>query len=177
MLDVILLPAVQINCLFVNKDQRTRKIDFTYDIWLASDFNDHEIVAGDGAQADGIGGISFVRAVIVFSGEVQKSGFRKPCAKIGKVYVAEFFVGLDRQFKCRAFQMVDKNFQVVRLDECMLRGAAKEIIGMSHHELVERRGGSYEHGAGASAAAPRAASALPGGGNRPGVARHNHGVE
>src|SRR5260370_42153971 len=92
---------------------------------------------------------------------MQKTGFRQARAKIGEVGVAEFFVWNDGQFECCAFQMIDEDFQIVGLDEGVLGRVAEEIIRMAHHELVERRGGSYQHSAGASAAASRAAGALP----------------
>ena len=54
---------------------------------------------------------------------------------------------------------------------------AEKVMGVAHDELIERRGRSHQHGAGASTAAPRAARALPGGGDCSGIARHHHGVE
>src|SRR5229473_7972785 len=61
MLDVELLPAVKVDGFFVDEHQRAGEIDFANDIWRAGDVEDHELVAGYGAEADGIGGISFVR--------------------------------------------------------------------------------------------------------------------
>src|SRR5690242_16637703 len=177
MLDVILLPAMKIDGFFVHENERAWEIDFTDDIGLAGYINNHEIVASDRAQADGVGRISFVSPVIVFAGEMQKTSFGKPCAEIGKVHVTELFIARDWQFKRRTFQMVDENLQIVRLDKGVLRRAAKEIIWMAHHELVEWGGRSYQHGARSPAAAPCAASALPCGGNRPGIACHHNGVE
>src|SRR6266567_3547581 len=74
----------------------------------------------------------------------------------------EIFAGSNGQFERGAFQMIDENFQIVRLDEGMLRSVAEKIVGVSNDELVERRRGSHEHGAGASAAAASAAGTLPG---------------
>ena len=48
---------------------------------------------------------------------------------------------------------------------------------MLHDELIERRGGRHQHGAGTSAAASGAAGALPGGRDRAGIAGHDRGVE
>src|SRR5258708_37455488 len=56
MFDVVLLPAVNVDGFFVDEHKRAGEIDFADDAGRASDVYDHEIVAGDGAQADGIGG-------------------------------------------------------------------------------------------------------------------------
>ncbi len=68
MLDVVLLAAVDVDGFFVEEDKSTGEIDFADDGGCAGDVNDHEIVAGHGTQADGVGGISFLRPVIIFSG-------------------------------------------------------------------------------------------------------------
>src|SRR5690242_9980942 len=177
MLDMELLATVQINRLFVDKDQGTWKIDFTDDVRFAGDVNNRKIVAGHGAQADGVGRVGLVGPVIVFSGKMQKTGLSKTRAKIRQIYFPKLFLWRDRQFKRRALQVINKNLQVVRLDERMLGRAAKEIIGMTQHELVERRGRRHQHGAGASAAAAGTSGTLPGGGNRARIACHYHGVE
>src|SRR6266436_5316689 len=65
MLDVVLLAAMKVNGFFVKEHQRTRKIDLANDVWRAGDIDNHEIVAGYRAQADGIGGIGFLRPVVV----------------------------------------------------------------------------------------------------------------
>src|SRR5258708_38151913 len=88
----------------------------------------------------------------------------EPRAEIGEIDIAEFVARSDGQFERGAFQMIDEDFQVVGLDEGVLRSVAEEIVGMAHDELIERRGGSNQHGAGASAAAAGAAGGLPGGG-------------
>jgi len=48
---------------------------------------------------------------------------------------------------------------------------------MANDELIERGGGCDEHGARASAAAPSATGALPGGGDGARVSGHDDGVE
>src|SRR5258708_38495817 len=56
MFDVVLLPAVNVDGFFVDEHKRAGEIDFADDAGRAGDVDDHEIVAGDGTQADGIGG-------------------------------------------------------------------------------------------------------------------------
>src|SRR6267143_1271881 len=73
--------------------------------------------------------------------------------------------------------MVDEDFEIVGLDEGVLGRVAEEIVGMANDELVKRGGGSDQHGTGAAAATSRATGALPGGGDRAGIACHHNGVE
>ena len=47
MLDVVLLPAVDVDGFFVQENQRARKVYFADDVWRASDINDDEVVAAD----------------------------------------------------------------------------------------------------------------------------------
>src|ERR1700687_6086894 len=94
---------------------------------------------------------------------MQETGLGEPRAKIGYVDIAEFVAWSDGQFERSTFQMIDEDFQIVGLDEGVLRRAAEEIVWMAHDELIERRGGSHQHGARASAAAAPAARRAPGG--------------
>ena len=82
MFDVVLLPAVNVDGFFVDKHKRAGEIDFADDAGRAGEVDDHEIVAGDGTQADGIGGIGLLRPVVVFSSEMQKTGLGEPRAQI-----------------------------------------------------------------------------------------------
>src|SRR6266851_184799 len=101
----------------------------------------------------------------------------EPRAKIGEVDIAEFVARGNRQFERGAFQMVDEDLQIVRLDEGMLGSVAEEIVRVANDKLIERRRGSHQHGAGASAATAGAAGALPGGGDGAGISGHDDGVE
>src|SRR5467141_1730140 len=53
MLDVMLLAAVKVDGFFVEKDQGAGEIHFANDRGRAGDVDDHEIVAGHGAETDG----------------------------------------------------------------------------------------------------------------------------
>src|SRR6266851_8229776 len=59
MFDVVLLAAVNVNGFFVKENQGAGEIHFTDDGGRSGDVDDHEIVAGNRAKADGIGGIGF----------------------------------------------------------------------------------------------------------------------
>ena len=107
MFDVVLLPAVNVDGFFVDEYKRAGEIDFADDAGRASDVDDHEIVAGDGTQTDGIGGIGFVRPVVVFSGEMEKTSLGQSRAEIGQVDIAEFVAWRDGQFERGAFQVID----------------------------------------------------------------------
>src|SRR5258708_11129792 len=104
---------------------------------------------------------------------MQKTGLGEPRAKIGYVDIAEFVAWSDGQFERSTFQMIDEDFQIVGLDEGVLRRVAEEIVGMAHDELIERRGGSHQHGARASAAAATPPRAPPGCGEGARIAGHD----
>ena len=105
---MVLLPAVNVDGFFVKENQRARKIHFADYIGRTCDIDDNEIVAGDRAQADRIGGIGFVRPVIMISGQMQKTRFGKPRAKVREVDPAESFAWGDGQFERGAFQMIER---------------------------------------------------------------------
>ena len=67
MFDVVLLAAVEVDSFFVDVGQRAGEINFADDIWQSGDVDDHEIVAGDGTQAYGIGGIGLLRPMEIVS--------------------------------------------------------------------------------------------------------------
>jgi len=62
-----------------------------------------KLIAGDGTQADGIGGIGFLRPVIIFSRQMKETSFRKARAKIGRSTSPKFVAQSDGQFERRAF--------------------------------------------------------------------------
>src|SRR6266851_5969495 len=121
MFDVVLLAAVKVDGFFVDEHKRAGEIDFADDVWRPGDVDDHEIVAGYGTQADGIGRIGFLRPVIVFSGEMQKTYFGEARAKIGEIDIAEFVAWSDGQFERSTLQMIDEDFEIVGLNEGVLR--------------------------------------------------------
>ena len=79
-LDIVLLAGVQVDGFLVHENERTREVNFANDIRFTGDVDDHEIVAGDRTQADGIRRIGFVRPVIVCARQMQKTRFCKPRA-------------------------------------------------------------------------------------------------
>src|SRR5579859_7018116 len=125
MLDVVLLTAVNINGFLVQENQRAREINFTDYVGPAGDIDDDEIVAADGSQADGVGGVGFMRPVIKISGKMQIAGLRQPRTNIREVDRAKAFTGGDGQFERGAFQMIDENFEIIWLNEPM-RAATSE---------------------------------------------------
>src|SRR5580700_2939119 len=108
---------------------------------------------------------------------MQEARLRQALAKCGQVHVAESLVGREGQFERRAFQMIDQNFEVVRLHVGMFRRPSEKIIGMLDDELVEGRRGCDHHGARSAAAAPGTAGTLPRGGNGAGVSGHDTGIK
>ena len=111
------------------------------------------------------------------AGAMKKARLLQAFADRSEIDSAELFFRREWKLERGAFQMVDQDFQIVGLDERVLRRAAEEIIRMLHDELIHRRGGCHENRAGAAAAASCAAGALPGGGDRTWVASEHHGIE
>src|SRR5271166_6352576 len=140
MLDVVLLPPMDINGLFVHGGQRADKIHFANHEWPPSDINNDEIVAGDRAQTDRVRRVGLMRPMIVFPCKMEVSRFRQSCAQIGHVYISELLRWPDWQFKCRAFQMIDQHFQVVWLNKRLLRSIAEKIIRMPQNKLIQWSG-------------------------------------
>ncbi len=73
--------------------------------------------------------------------------------------------------------MINEDFEIVGLDEGVLRSVAEEIVGMANDVLIQWSRGRDEDGTGTSTAATCAAGALPCGGDGSGIAGHDHGVE
>src|ERR1700722_14469131 len=73
--------------------------------------------------------------------------------------------------------MIDQNFQIIGLDESVLRRVAEEIVRMADHILIERRRGGDHHSTGAAIAASCAPGTLPSSGDRTGIASHHYYVE
>ncbi len=108
---------------------------------------------------------------------MEVARFGEAFAELRHVDRAEFLVGCDRELERRAFQVIHENLEIVGLHVGVLGRAAEKVVGMLHDELIERRGGRDEHGAGSPVAAAGAAGALPRGRDRSGVARHDAGIE
>src|SRR5260370_26831459 len=83
MFEVEWVPAVKVDGFFVDEHERAGEIDFANDIWRAGDVDDHEIVAGDGTQADGIGGGGFLRPGGGFFRGMEKNSIRGAGGKDG----------------------------------------------------------------------------------------------
>ena len=93
---------------------------------------------------------------------VQEPRLAKLFAEFGQIDVAESFLGRERQFERGTFQVIHKNFEVVRLNVGVLGRTAEEIVRMLHDELVERRRRGNEDREGTPATPPCPSCALPG---------------
>ena len=111
------------------------------------------------------------------AGVVEVARFGKPRARLRQVDFTEALVRADGKLERGAFQMIDENLEIVRLDERVFGRIAEEIVRVADDELIERRRGSDQHGAGAARAAAGAAGALPGRSDRAGIAGEHGGVE
>src|SRR5713226_2147416 len=108
---------------------------------------------------------------------MQITSLGEPPAKFGEVDIAELVARSNRQFERGAFQMVDQDFEIVRLDKSVFWSIAEKIVRVPNDELIERRRRSHQYGAGVSAAASGAPGALPRCGDGAGVPGHDNGIE
>jgi len=69
---------------------------------------------------------------------MQEPCFPKLLAQFGEIDLTELLIRLNGQLECCAFQMIDENLQIVRLNVCVLWRASEKVIGMLHDELVQR---------------------------------------
>ena len=89
----------------------------------------------------------------------------------------ERFGAGERQLERRALDVIDEDVQVVRIDERALGRGVEEVRRVADDELIERRAAGHHHRRRPARAAPGAAGALPGGGNRARIAGHHAHVE
>src|SRR5437588_11847530 len=120
--------------------ERRREIDFADHLRLAPIFtsriDDDEVVWRNRSQADSIGGIRFIDPVPVSTALMQKTGFTKLLAKLWEIDITESLIRRNGQFECSAFQMIDENLKIVRLNVGMLGRVSKKVVGMLHDELI-----------------------------------------
>ena len=101
----------------------------------------------------------------------------EPFAEFWQIDVAELLIRRDGQLERGAFQVVDENLQIVRLNVGVLGRTPEEVVGMLDNELIERSGRRDEHGAGTPTASSCSTCALPRRSNRTRIARHHARVE
>src|SRR5262249_61203396 len=80
MLDVVLLSAMQVDGFLMDGGGGAREVDFADDKRLFGDVDDDEVIAGDRAEADGVGGGGVVCPGVIFAGGVEVGGLRETCA-------------------------------------------------------------------------------------------------
>ena len=67
-----------------------------------------------------------MRPVKMIPSWMQIANFGQACEKVRNIDFAESLTWRDRQFERRAFQMIDQNLKIIRLDEGVLWRAAKK---------------------------------------------------
>src|SRR5690606_12038899 len=83
----------------------------------------------------------------------------------------------ERQLEDSALQVVDEDFEIVGVDAGALRRRFKEVVRPLDDVLVHWRRRGDEYGYRGRLTPPRATGALPGRGDRAGVAGQHAGVE
>ena len=71
---------------------------------------------------------------------MEEARFAEPFAEFWQIDVAELLVRRKRQFERGAFQMVDENFQIVRLNVRVFGRTPEEVVRMLDDELIQRSG-------------------------------------
>ncbi len=146
-------------------------------IGLVGGIDYHDIFRIDGAQADFVGGITLRRPVPAVGHTVQHAFFFQIQQELFQWLAAELFSFFKRQLKSRAFDMVQKDEEIVGIDAAVLRRPREKIFGIFHDKLIQRIAPADENRqrmAGSPARAPRL---LPGAGDRAGVACHDAGLQ
>ena len=90
---------------------------------------------------------------------------------------AEGFRRAERQLERRAFDVIDEDVQVVRIDQRAFGRGAEEIRRVPHDKLIDRGAAGDHHGGRPAGATTRASGTLPGRGNRARISGHHTHVE
>ena len=136
--------------------------DFGDDGGLAGNIDHDEVIAGDGAQAGGIGGVANRRSNARRRRNGGGSRALRGSRAEGGVVRTEFLAILDGQLEGGAFQVGQQDFQIVGIDVGVFGRTAEEVIGMLDDVLIERRAGGDQDRGGCGLAPSGAAGALPG---------------
>src|SRR5262249_26291464 len=121
--------------------------------------------------------ISFLSPMVVVACPIEKSSLCETTAQLRYIDVAESFAFTDRQFERRAFEMIHQYLEIVGLNMRLLRCTSKEIVGMPHDELIERRRRCPENGTRPLRAPACSTGPLPGRRDCARIARHDCCVE
>ncbi len=178
-LDVVLLPFVDINRVSVDQHWRGEGIDLADHARPCpiAGVDDDDVGSRGGAQADLFGRIRFGRPVPGVAGVVQDALILQEIEHLKRIDVAERIAVMEREFECGAFQVVDQNEQIVRVDQPVFWSTGKEVIRMLHDELVERRGRSHQHRQRNAFTPTGPSRLLPGAGDRARIAGHDASVQ
>ena len=157
------------------------EIGLADDFGLASDVDDDEIVRRDRSEADRIGGIRLARPrparPVIASAAIDDPLLGQNAEDLLQVVAAEPFIGGERQLERRAFDVIDEDVQVVRIDQRVFGRGVEEVRRMADDELIQR-GTRGDHHRRRPARAPAGPSgALPCRRNRSGIPRHHAGIE
>src|SRR5579863_4058990 len=142
MLNVVLLPLMDVDRFRMHGCERRREIDFADHVRLTPVFagriDDDEVVGRDRTQADRVRRIGFVDPMPVSAALMQEPGFAQLLTQSRYINIAKSLVRRDRQLEPGALQVVDENLKIVRLNVGMLGRLSEEVVRMLDDELVER---------------------------------------
>ncbi len=107
LLHLVLPRLVQVDGLLVQRGEGGGEIDFGDHLRLAGGIDDDEVVAGDRAQADGVGGVGVRGPVPGVGGVVQQAQLVEERAQLRRIVAAELLAVADGQLEGGALQVVD----------------------------------------------------------------------
>ena len=171
-IDLVQRPLDEIDRLFMQGRWTAREAGFADDIRAARGVNDNEIVRGHGPEAHRIGRVRLARPLplpflvrhrvgVGACRPMHQAALGQDFQHFLHVLTAVLFGRGKGQLERRALYMIDKDVEVVRIDQRVLRRRVEEIRRMPDDELIDRRAARNEHRSRATASASRTPGSLP----------------
>ena len=135
--DVVLAGFVQVDGFGVKGRKGCWKSHVGDDLVVSGGVDDDEVVAGDAAEADGVGGVGVGGPVPGFGGVVDEAEFLKKFEHFGGVVGSEEFVVAEGEFEDGALEVAEDDLEVVGVDIGVFGGAVEEVLGVLDDVLVE----------------------------------------
>ncbi len=135
----LIQPALdQVDRLLVQGRGRAREVDLADHLRRVGRVDHDEIVGRHRTQADRVGGIRLVGPVPLAFRLVHEALIRQQAQDARQAVRTERFILAERQFERRALDVVEQDVQIVGVDQRPLGRCAEEVLGVAHHELIER---------------------------------------
>ena len=104
------------------------------------DVDDDEVIAGNGAETDGVGRVGVGGPMPGSAGVVEHAGLGQEVTHVTDGMGSEEFVVAEGEFEDGALEVVEQEFEVVGIDEGVFGRLAEEVFGVFDDVLVDGRG-------------------------------------